>query len=288
MRYQSAADFRTALEARLATQAREEGIDLQRLRKRVVFERMLVRLEKAQPGRWVLKGGVALEVRLRERARATRDLDLALREDARDGDGVRDGLIEALIADPDGDGFTFEVSPAQALRADTAGRPGWRFSVRCSLAGRVFDQVRVDVVARLDETDRTERLPLPGSLSFAQIPTGDVEVVSPAQHFAEKLHALTRTYGDRPSSRTRDLVDLAILIEERLVTTEAISPAVEGVFGSRGTHPVPVEIPDPPAGWKEDYAGMAEELDIDAKTIDDAMHLVRQFWSKALASTPRR
>jgi predicted nucleotidyltransferase component of viral defense system len=288
MRYQSAADFRTALETRLASQAREQGIDLQRLRKGVVFERLLVRLEKAQPGRWVLKGGVALEVRLRERARSTRDLDLALREDARDGETVRDGLIEALIEDADGDGFAFEVGAAQALRADTAGRPGWRFSIRCSLAGRQFDQVRVDVVARVDETDRTERLPLPGSLSFAEIPTGDVEVVSPAQHFAEKLHALTRTYGDRPSSRTRDLVDLAILIEEGLVTPESVTSAVEDVFGFRETHPVPTEIPDPPAGWKDDYVGMAEELDITSTTMDEAMVLLREFWSKALASTPRR
>lgn len=249
---------------------------------------MLVRLERAQPGRWVVKGGIALEVRLRERARATRDLDLALREHARDGETVRDDLIEALIEDPDGDGFTFEVGAAQPLRADMAGRPGWRFSIPCSLAGRIFDQVRADVVARIEEADRTERLPLPGSLDFAELPTADVEVVSPTQHFAEKLHALTRTYGDRPSSRTRDLVDLAILIEEVLVTPQSVTPAVEEVFGSRGTHAVPEEIPDPPTAWKDTYAGLAEDLDIDARTMDEAMVLLREFWEMARATTPRR
>lgn len=288
MRYQSAADFRTALETRLVNQSREEGVDLQRLRKRVVFERMLSRLERAQPGRWVLKGGIALEVRLRERARSTRDLDLALREDVRDGETVRDDLIEALIADPDGDGFGFEVGEARALGADTAGRPGWRFSIRCSLAGRLFDRVRVDVVARVDETARTERLPLPGSLSFAELPTGEVEVVSTDQHFAEKLHALTRVYGDRPSSRTRDLVDIAIIIEEGLVSPESVMPAVEEVFDSRGTHPPPAEISDPPVGWKADYGEMAAELEIASRSMEEATVLLRDFWLKALATTRGR
>jgi predicted nucleotidyltransferase component of viral defense system len=288
MRYRTAADFRMALETRLADQARGLGLDAQRLRKRVVFERMLVRLENAQPGRWILKGGIALEVRLRERARATRDLDLAMRGNPQDGETVRDDLIEALIADADGDGFVFEVGEAKPLQADMAGRPGWRFSVRCSLAGRFFDQVRVDVVSRVDETANTERIALPGSLSFADVPAGEVEVVSPAQHFAEKLHALTRSYGDRPSSRTRDLVDLAILIEEGLVSPDSVMTAAEEAFDSRGTHPLPVEIPDPPAGWKTAYAAMASELEITASSVDEAMALLREFWEKALATKSGR
>ena len=40
------------------------------------FERLLVRLELGAPGRWVVKGGMALEMRLGDRARSTRDLDL--------------------------------------------------------------------------------------------------------------------------------------------------------------------------------------------------------------------
>ena len=38
------------------------------------------RLERSAPGQWVLKGGMALEVRFGDRARATKDLDLAFRE----------------------------------------------------------------------------------------------------------------------------------------------------------------------------------------------------------------
>jgi hypothetical protein len=47
-----------------------------RLRKSVVFDRLLVRLGIAAPGRWVLKGALALDFRLGERTRTTKDMDL--------------------------------------------------------------------------------------------------------------------------------------------------------------------------------------------------------------------
>jgi hypothetical protein len=55
--------FRTALEARLKT-AQSEHSGLSRLRKRVVFERLLARLNVVAPDGWVLKGGFALELAL--------------------------------------------------------------------------------------------------------------------------------------------------------------------------------------------------------------------------------
>lgn len=61
MRYGSAVAFRRALLDRLRTAAVQEGIPFERLRKRVVFERLLARLLKAAPNRWVLKGALALD-----------------------------------------------------------------------------------------------------------------------------------------------------------------------------------------------------------------------------------
>jgi Nucleotidyl transferase AbiEii toxin, Type IV TA system len=113
--YAGPAAFRMALEARLAAGARETGVDLNRLRRRVVFERLLVRLDDAQSGRWVLKGGMALEVRWRDRARATRDLDLATRDGASGADGLRAVLSEALGHDPHGDWFQFMLGSGRAL-----------------------------------------------------------------------------------------------------------------------------------------------------------------------------
>jgi hypothetical protein len=63
-RYATAAAFRRALEDRLQDIAGKEGVDLQRLRRQVAFDRLLARLFQAALPRalpWVLKGGYAME-----------------------------------------------------------------------------------------------------------------------------------------------------------------------------------------------------------------------------------
>ena len=284
MPYRQPAALRAALEARLRNRALAERVDLERLRRRVAFERLLVRLEAAEPGRWVLKGGMALEVRLAGRARSTRDLDLALRERETDGGRVRDRLLASLAADADGDGFAFRVGPPVAIRADEAGRPGWRFPVQARLAGRPFASVRLEVVARPEELHATERLALPGLLGFAGFPAREVEAVDRAQHFAEKLHAYTRSYGARESSRVRDLADLVLLVEDGLAPTAGLRAAVDHVFAARATHPVPAELPDPPGSWAERYATLAADLDLGPATVADALARLRAFWASALAA----
>ena len=59
MRYATAAALRQALETRLLALSRSQGSSLVRLRKEVVFDRLLARLLVTAPGRWVLKGGLA-------------------------------------------------------------------------------------------------------------------------------------------------------------------------------------------------------------------------------------
>jgi len=78
MKYPTPDRFRTALEDRLRQSARARGLPIVRLRKEVVFERLLVRLLVAAPERWILKGGLAIDYRLGDRARTTKDLDLGL------------------------------------------------------------------------------------------------------------------------------------------------------------------------------------------------------------------
>ncbi|MCY4369647.1 MAG: hypothetical protein OXF41_09585 [bacterium] len=86
MPYSTPAALRAALDQRLRNQSQESGISVERLRRRVMHERIVVRLDLAEPGTWVVKGGLALDVRLGSRARASMDLDLGLREDGIEGD----------------------------------------------------------------------------------------------------------------------------------------------------------------------------------------------------------
>jgi hypothetical protein len=81
MRYASAGACRRALEDRLNQQARAARKQEVRLRKGVVFQRLLARLMAVAPDRWILKGGLALDFRLPDRPgarpRVTKDMDLA-------------------------------------------------------------------------------------------------------------------------------------------------------------------------------------------------------------------
>jgi hypothetical protein len=65
----------TELDTRLQFIGAKTGEDLQRLRRKVAFDRFLARIfSRGNPG-FYLKGGYAMELRIAQ-ARATRDLDL--------------------------------------------------------------------------------------------------------------------------------------------------------------------------------------------------------------------
>jgi hypothetical protein len=150
--------------------------------------------------------------------------------------------------------------------------------VEAHLGGKPFAGIRLDVVARIDEVAATEQLPLLGVLEFAGIPPRTMEVVDRRQHFAEKLHALTRDYGGRPNTRAKDLADLVLLIETGLTPDGKLHDVVRHVFGVRATHPVPDDLPDPPPRWREEYPALAGGLTETAPTLEAALLAVRTFW----------
>jgi hypothetical protein len=105
VKYRSGAAFRQAFEQRLLVRSRDTSTSLVRLRKAVVFDRLLVRLAIAAPGRWVLKGALGLDFRLGERMRTTKDMDLV----RGDNEAVATSdLIAAEVVDLD-DFFAFDI-----------------------------------------------------------------------------------------------------------------------------------------------------------------------------------
>jgi hypothetical protein len=107
------------------------------------------------------------------------------------------------------------------------------------------------------------------------------------QHFAEKLHAMVRQYGERQSTRVKDLADLMLFIESGLQPGPDLVRAVSEVFTARGTRP-PDDIPAPPAGWEPRYAELALELRLPEATLAAATAALREFWSRARAAAVRR
>lgn len=281
MRYGSAQAFRAALDAHIRSESIARDLPPDRLRRRVVIERIVARLVDADADGWIVKGGVALETRLPYRARMTRDLDVAGTTGSRDQAAVVEEVAEALEQDSAGDLFEFEITGVSEIAADAAGQPGWRLSVDARLGGSIFDRTRVEVVVRDDEIVGVEQLELPNSLAFADLPAVTARFVDPRQHFAEKLHAFTRDYGDRDNSRVKDLPDMLLLIEDGLEPDAQLAATVAHVFAVRDTHAVPGALAEPGPAWKERYPIEVAYLDVSPRTLDDAMAVLRAFWARA-------
>lgn len=257
MRYESAARLRQALEQRLGDRTKATGVSLVRLRKTVVFDRLLARLALAAPGRWVLKGGLALDFRLKDRSRTTKDMDLVRHDD--EETAVAD-LIEAASGDL-GDFFGFSVEGRARLGDDEAGTV--RCRVRAELAGRVFENIVVDIGFSDPLGWAPERVLGSDLLAFAGIEPVEVPVIPLEQQVAEKVHAYTRSYRGQPSSRARDLVDLVLIKKLASLDGERLRAALRGTFEGRGGHALPGTFPPPPAGWSVAYRKLAEEVGLD-------------------------
>jgi len=281
-KYATAMAFRRALEDRLKTIAAKELLELQRLRREVSFDRLLARLFAMKEAPWILKGGYALELRLKE-ARVTKDIDLALREVLGGNDKpLSESLFAALekAASVDlADFFVFMIGPVMK-DLDAAPYGGARFPVEARMDNRTFAKFHIDigtgdvVMTPLDTTEGHDWL------KFAGIPVAKYPTISKEQHFAEKVHAYTIP---RPSanSRVRDLIDMVLLItSSQKMDPALVKKAIDATFKRRKTHSLPESLKAPPAEWKQSYAALARECGL-SEDMDEAFRLLDTYLKSA-------
>ncbi len=284
MRYNTPAAFRQAFEERLRQRTRETGEPLIRMRKRIVFERCMARLQKKPDSPWVVKGGFALELRLGMRARMTKDLDLGVdlgyfvRHIHRSGDvaqKLRNDLDESAE-----DNFTFQVPSRGEHALAIPGVQAYRFTIETRLDGRAFETINVDIgmgdplIPPFDELNGSDLL------SFADIPVVIIRATSRAQHLAEKVHALTRPFDDRINTRVKDLADIMLLMDLGLPNPSSVMTAVTQIFDARKSHDIPRTIPNAPSTWGNSFTAMAKELNLAETTLDQATARLSDYWSK--------
>jgi len=286
--YETPQALRMALEDRLLNQSRATGVSIDRLRRRVVFERTVARLQSAEPGVWVLKGGMALEVRLRDDARVTKDIDLGLRDEVTEDQRLRARLVEARTDDPFDDRFVLLAGPVARLNEDGAGHVTWRSSVVANLAGKPFGSVKLDVSPRRHELDQTDAVALPNSLAFAGIDTPTIEIIDVNRHAAEKFHAMLKDFGDRENTRVRDLLDLVILREHGLLDAQALSLAVRRVWRERDDTTPPARLAPFPSNWPLRYEQLTAEHDVAAASFSDAAALAARLWNEMFRTGENR
>lgn len=230
---------------------------------------------------WVLKGGYALEMRFL-RARSTKDMDLTVirREGTTESvASLRERLLVAASVELS-DFFTFEIGEAMA-DLNQAPEGGARFSVDARLDGRTFVKFHVDLGVGDEVLEPLENIEGKDWLGFAGISAVVVPALSIEQHWSEKLHAYTRP-REATNSRVRDLVDLVLILEEHVPSSDRVRKAVDATFARRRTHPVPERILAPPAGWEKPFGELAAACHLDY-TPTTAHKRVQGFWRTVTA-----
>ena len=261
--------------------ARDLGISEGRVRAWIAYMIMAGLLERAASGagpRFIVKGGVALELRLRDRARATKDIDVVLRDS--DADLAR--TLERALTDEAYQGFTFRRK-AEPLLLDN-GAVNVEFAV--SYRGGVWTSVAVDVArAEPDESEVEWVRAIPLNDAFGVTGPVDLPCLPLRCHVAQKLHGMT--LPPRPGKRNdrfRDLIDL-LLMEELIEDYAGLREACEAVFRSRATHLWPPVI-NLPSHWTEPFARLAEELDLPVTDVASAIPRVQRLIDRSIATAP--
>jgi hypothetical protein len=283
-KYATAAAFRRALEDRLQDIAEKESIDLQRVRRQVAFDRLLARLfQAAQPLAlpWVLKGGYAMELRIKA-ARATKDIDLTMRsvfssdekKDDKKNLAVLEKLQEAAALRSD-DFFVYTIGEPIA-DLDAAPYGGARFPVEARLDGRVFVGFHLDVGIGDAVMEPLEVIEGRDWLGFAGIASPSLYMIPREQQFAEKLHAYTLPRKGAVNTRVRDLVDMVLLIQFATLVPNKVTEAIRVTFERRKTHTLPNALPLPPAEWQKPYEALARECGLSG-SVEDAFEVLRMF-----------
>lgn len=254
--YPNPAAFRAAIDIRLRNHARKVGTPVQVVRRQAALERLMARLGRVAPGRWALKGGLALDTRQPEHARASMDMDI---DHVLGAAAARQDLLRAAAEDLD-DHFAFALLGTEEVQ-EGGRRLALRYRFEASVAGVAFEPVQVDVTTLAPEVWEVEPAQRPGLLSDVGLGPIEVMLVPLERQVAEKLHAYTRRYNGE-STRVRDLVDLVIIRLFETMDARRLRDEIARTFAGRATHPAPDRFPAPPADWARSYAEEAAAIGI--------------------------
>ena len=218
---------------------------------------------------FVAKGGSAMQLRLGLTARATTDLDLLFRGNAR---AWLDHFDGALL---EGAWNGFDVhrknEPEEIKVPGMHYRPQ-RFDVQLQYAGKAFSTVRIELaldgLSGAGHDDLIDGI----DLGWFGIDAPSIPCLSIPVQMAQKLHACTDQYeGEgRENDRVRDLTDLWLL--ESLLPDGGLAEvraAALVTFERRAKHPWPPTLVIT-AAWRKDYPKIAAEVPGAPATVDQA------------------
>lgn len=282
-RYETPAAFKQAVEHRLREEATGDGTELARQRQLFVFDRFLARAADIFGDQMILKGGLAVELRL-DRARTTKDIDLWLPVGS---DDLFARLQEAGRLDP-GDFLRFEIVKDphhHEITAEGMIYQGRRFRAHALLAGKIYGSpFGIDVVIAEPMTGTADEVTGSRFLAFAGLEPTSFRLYPVEVHIAEKVHAYTQPRA-RPNSRVKDLPDIALLATVRSFQASSLLQAIEKTFSWRNTHSIPEALPDPPSAWAPIYERIARIDGLRWQELEELVQAVAAFLDPVLAGT---
>jgi hypothetical protein len=260
--------------------ARAHGLAIDRTRRWLSMMALIGALERVRLDdgpRFLIKGGVSIELRLGLRARTTKDIDLVFR-------GAPRELVNALedAFEPAHSGFSFRRKGEVENIRDTDSQ---RLAVQVSFAGRDWQTLQVEVGP--PEADEVELVAVAISIEDFKIDgPRQVACLSLRYQVAQKLHAVTERPEGRENQRFWDLIDL-ILLRALIEDLRPVRDACREIFATRGTHPWPPRL-DVPESWVEPFARLAAELEFPIADVYGAGEELRDLIASIDAGMPIR
>ncbi len=260
---------RKALDIWVSQKAREDGIAVNRLRRGISFMVISAVLARFVDDEgiplFLLKGGVAMELRVGLQARASKDYDTAFRQAI---ERVTEVLAEAethLHGD-------FRVTAGKAVPIGLTGAV--RIPMKLAYGRHDWGMVDLEVAAAEGESGASDTIEyVEGSpvLSVFGLPDVDRVALLPLPYqIAQKIHACTETKEGKDNDRFRDLVDL-ILLDDLVVDGDLgrVRDACVEVFALRDTHAWPPSVTVYPL-WPDQYRALADDMGFPVSDVGEA------------------
>lgn len=251
------------------------------MRRHYLTQRFLARVYTAPNPEWVLLGGSALLARI-PGARHSRDVDFAYSHTL---SAVASKLAELVSTVPAPDPFAFDIAATPSRDDDHL-----TLKITARLGVTVVDTFPVDITRRprFATLDIVQPDPVITIDDVDDLPT--FLTIPLAHQVADKICAMYETHGaeELPSTRFRDLVDLMIIVDERIDTelaADTVTAALTAEQTRRGIT-IPSDLPAPSPQWVSGYNRLATPLlPRSLSDLDEALALLRAFTTPVLAAT---
>jgi predicted nucleotidyltransferase component of viral defense system len=265
-------DYATAKRSAIASESLFQGIE--KSKRAEHFDRSIIlnRLFANQPENWVLKGASALIWRDAS-SRATRDLDLLRLGQQEISQAYKD--LQTALDHPTTAPFDvrFRVSePRTSWNPDQGHTQVSTVKVTLlSDQGKTLSQpVKIDMVIGDHMTDKPETISTQDLATVLRSEPHSIQVYPIHDHLADKIAATFKLYGENPSTRVRDLADIAHIASTQSLSLQKLNTALEAVRHSSGSAAYPLEF-TVPSDWKQRYARMQQNDAPHAPSFEEAL-----------------